>query len=217
MTESTNVVKSEPILDGGIEDNEIRVTTQGRMRNYIAYARSLFSVRPSFQSTQLTNDFHSLQDKGRKTVVLKGMGRVINKTVSLAEILKRQVKGLYQRAEIGSIRIVQSGTEDENLQNSTRLLSTIEIVLTMEPEDEKYYQPPVDESKEEPMMPANPLKQRNMKQERNTKQGRKVKTSFDSGGAPLAKTRRNRRRNVGGKKASVSGDDTKASPVEKET
>jgi hypothetical protein len=42
----------KPKADGPINENEIRITTQGRMRNYITYATTLFQV-----SNKLDNHF----------------------------------------------------------------------------------------------------------------------------------------------------------------
>lgn len=69
--------------DETISENEIRITTQGKMRNYISYASSLFQVDYQILEIQkhLTN---GAQEKGEKTVVLKAMGRAINKTGSFA-------------------------------------------------------------------------------------------------------------------------------------
>ncbi|KAH0969684.1 hypothetical protein GBA52_028476 [Prunus armeniaca] len=53
-----------------INENEIRITAQGRMRNYITYATTL------------------LQEKGSDEIILKAMGRAINKTVMIAELIK---------------------------------------------------------------------------------------------------------------------------------
>ncbi|KAF2293733.1 hypothetical protein GH714_004372 [Hevea brasiliensis] len=60
----------KPKAETAINENELRITAQGRMRNYISYALSLF------------------QDKGTDEVVLKATGRAINKTVMIAELLK---------------------------------------------------------------------------------------------------------------------------------
>jgi hypothetical protein len=42
----------KPKTDAPINENEIRITTQGRMRNYITYATTLFQV-----SNYLINPF----------------------------------------------------------------------------------------------------------------------------------------------------------------
>ncbi|KAF9613868.1 hypothetical protein IFM89_012416 [Coptis chinensis] len=70
-----------------INENEIRITTQGRMRNYITYATTL------------------LQDKGSNEIVLKAMGRAINKNVMIAELIKRRMVSLHQNTSIGSTDI----------------------------------------------------------------------------------------------------------------
>lgn len=119
-----------------IDENEIRVTAQGKMRNYVTYAASLFT------------------DKNQTTVVLKGMGRVINKTVSLAEILKRRVKGLHQLTEIGSVEVTDTTPtqeEDADPEDATRLLSVISIVLTTQPPDDCRYQAPLPDEEVEPL------------------------------------------------------------------
>ena len=63
----------KPKPDVPIEENEVRIMATGKMRNYITYASSL------------------LEEKNMETVVLKGMGRAINKTVTIVEIVKRRV------------------------------------------------------------------------------------------------------------------------------
>lgn len=40
--------------------------------------------------------------------MLKGMGRAINKTVTVAEIVKRRVVGLHQDTEISSLEITDT-------------------------------------------------------------------------------------------------------------
>ncbi|KAG7011318.1 hypothetical protein SDJN02_26222 [Cucurbita argyrosperma subsp. argyrosperma] len=60
----------KPKPESPINENEIRITSQGAIRNYITYASTL------------------LQDKRVREIVLKAMGQAISKTVSIAEILK---------------------------------------------------------------------------------------------------------------------------------
>nr|KJB58053.1 hypothetical protein B456_009G192000 [Gossypium raimondii] len=70
-----------------IDENEIRVTSQGRMRNYITYAMTL------------------LQEMGSNQIVFKAMGRAISKTVTIVELLKKRIVGLHQITSIGSTDI----------------------------------------------------------------------------------------------------------------
>ncbi|PPD81674.1 hypothetical protein GOBAR_DD21391 [Gossypium barbadense] len=60
----------KPKAETPINENELRITTQERMRNYISYAMTL------------------LQEKGANGIVLKTTGRAINKTVMIVELIK---------------------------------------------------------------------------------------------------------------------------------
>lgn len=208
MTETTDATptatktKKNANVDATIEENEIRVTAQGKMRNYVAYAATIFSESKSH------------------TVVLKGMGRVINKTVSLAEILKRRVKGLYQLAEIGSIKVVdkKSGKGDEEPTEVVRLLSVIKIVLTTEPEDKAKYQPPIDESMVEPMttsLPkrARPNRSRNKAKKSDAKDVPEASERDDTKAAKAKRLKRKRNRRAK-KEAAKEAEETTATPNE---
>ncbi|MFQ6642988.1 hypothetical protein Gotur_018054 [Gossypium turneri] len=59
----------KPKAETPINENELRIIVQERMRNYISYAMTL------------------LQEKGAKKIVLKATGRAINKTVMIAELI----------------------------------------------------------------------------------------------------------------------------------
>ncbi|CAL9760483.1 unnamed protein product [Musa acuminata subsp. burmannicoides] len=72
-----------------INENEIRITSQGRMRNYITYATSM------------------LQEKDSNEIILKAMGRAINKTIMIVELIKRIVD-LHQNTAIGSADITDT-------------------------------------------------------------------------------------------------------------
>ncbi|KAJ7549885.1 hypothetical protein O6H91_07G073600 [Diphasiastrum complanatum] len=105
----------KPRPETSISENEIRITTQGKMRNYITYATSL------------------LQDKGATEVVLKAMGRAINKTVTITEIIKRRIAGLHQITSIGSTDITDLWEPlEEGLLplETTRHVSMITITLS---------------------------------------------------------------------------------------
>ncbi|XP_035538572.1 5'-3' exoribonuclease 2-like [Juglans regia] len=97
-----------------IDANEIRITSQGRMRNYITYAMSL------------------LQEKDLSEIVFKAMGRAINKTVTIVELIKRIV-GLHQNTSIGSTDITNTWEPlEEGLLplETTRHVSMITITLS---------------------------------------------------------------------------------------
>ncbi|KAB2045973.1 hypothetical protein ES319_D01G200300v1 [Gossypium barbadense] len=80
----------KPKAETPINENELRITALGRMRNYISYAMTL------------------LQEKGANEIVLKATGRAINKTVMIAELIKRRIAGLHQNTSTGSIDITDT-------------------------------------------------------------------------------------------------------------
>ncbi|XP_077241385.1 uncharacterized protein LOC143881930 [Tasmannia lanceolata] len=105
----------KPRTETPINENEMRITTQGRMRNYITYATTL------------------LQEKGSDEIVLKAMGRAINKTVMIAELIKRRIAGLHQNTSIGSTDITDTWEPlEEGLLplETTRHVSMITITLS---------------------------------------------------------------------------------------
>lgn len=80
-------VEKPPPEAAAIGENEIRITTQGLVRNYVTYATSL------------------VQEKQVKEIVLKAMGQAISKAVAIAEIIKKRIPGLHQDTIISSVSI----------------------------------------------------------------------------------------------------------------
>ncbi|XP_010266872.1 PREDICTED: ribonuclease P protein subunit p25-like protein isoform X2 [Nelumbo nucifera] len=120
----------KPKAETPINENEIRITTQGRMRSYITYATSL------------------LQEKGSNEIVFKAMGRAINKTVMIVELIKRRIVGLHQNTSIGSTDITDTWEPlEEGLLplETTRHVSMITITLSKKELDKSSigYQPPL--------------------------------------------------------------------------
>ncbi|XP_071698235.1 uncharacterized protein [Rutidosis leptorrhynchoides] len=120
----------KPKADQAIAENEIRITSQGRMRNYITYAMNL------------------LQEKGSSEIVFKAMGRAINKTVTIVELIKRRIVGLHQITSIGSIDITDTWEPlEEGLLplETTRHVSMITVTLSIKELDTSSigYQPPL--------------------------------------------------------------------------
>ncbi|KAJ7957908.1 ribonuclease P protein subunit p25-like protein, partial [Quillaja saponaria] len=113
-----------------IDENEIRITSQGRMRNYITYAMSL------------------LQEKNSNEIVFKAMGRAINKTITIVELIKRRVVRLHQNTAIGSTDITDTWEPlEEGLLplETTRHVSMITVTLSKKELDTSAvgYQPPL--------------------------------------------------------------------------
>ncbi|KAH1073504.1 hypothetical protein J1N35_025832 [Gossypium stocksii] len=128
----------KPKAEIPINENEIRITTQGRMRNYITYATTL------------------LQEKGSSEIVLKAMGRAINKTVMIAELIKRRIADLHQNTSIGSTDITDMWEPlEEGLLplETTRHVSMITITLSKKELDVSStgYQPPLSTDQVKPL------------------------------------------------------------------
>ncbi|KAJ0462881.1 putative DNA/RNA-binding protein Alba [Helianthus annuus] len=163
----------KPRAEQPIDENEIRITSQGRMRNYITYAITL------------------LQEKGSSEIVFKAMGRAINKTVTIVELIKRRVVGLHQITTIGSTDITDTWEPlEEGLLpiETTRHVSMITVTLSTKELNTSSigYQPP---------LPADQVK---------------VATEFEyeGDGSPTARGRgRGRRgRGRGGSRATMPGE-----------
>lgn len=120
-----------------INENELRISAQGRMRNYISYAISLF------------------QDKGVDEIVLKATGRAINKTVMIAELIKRRIVDLHQNTSTGSIDLTDTWEPlEEGLLpiEMTRHVSIITITLSKKDLDSSSigYQSPIPSDQVKP-------------------------------------------------------------------
>ena len=102
---------------GGISNsdpNEIRITQQGKPRNYISYAIGLFSK------------------EGNDSITLKAMGRAINKCVTITEILKRKMP-LHQITELSSEEIIdvfEPLEEGLDVVESKRYVSCMVVTLS---------------------------------------------------------------------------------------
>ncbi|CAD5191595.1 unnamed protein product [Musa acuminata subsp. malaccensis] len=105
----------KPRPESAIDENEIRITSQGLIRNYVSYATSL------------------LEEKRVREIVIKAMGQAISKAVTIAEIIKKRIPGLYQDSAISSVSITDVWEPiEEGLVplEMTRLVSMISISLS---------------------------------------------------------------------------------------
>ncbi|XP_022930954.1 RNA-binding protein FUS-like [Cucurbita moschata] len=113
MDRYQKVEKPKPELP--INENEIRITTQGAIRNYITYASTL------------------LQEKRVREIVLKAMGQAISKAVAISEIIKKRIPRLHQLIAISSVSITDVWEPiEEGLVpvEMTRHVSMISITLS---------------------------------------------------------------------------------------
>ncbi|GAX75832.1 hypothetical protein CEUSTIGMA_g3275.t1 [Chlamydomonas eustigma] len=101
-----------------LPENELRIVANNAMKTYISLAVSL------------------LEEKGHSTVVLSSLGRAINKTVAIAEVVKRRVPGLHQITEINSTDITDTWEPTEpglNKLEIVRHVSVMSITLSKLP------------------------------------------------------------------------------------
>lgn len=180
-TDTTHIPERERAFHG--VQTEVRITSRGKVRNYVTFAANLFL------------------NKGKTAMVLRGLGNVINKTVNLAEVLKRRVKGLYTVTYIGSVRItdIVEAKEGRPARQRTTLVSVISILLTTEKPDTSVapIQEPLPDDQVQPLRkPAS--NKRNIRRKRFTKstsEGRSVSVSPQgSGGQPRAQIRSGKKR-----------------------
>ncbi|URE27280.1 Rpp20 subunit of nuclear RNase MRP and P [Musa troglodytarum] len=125
----------KPREETPINDNEIRITAQGRMRSYITYATNLLQIISKVKPTviSLVKALMAGEEKSSSDIVFKAMGRAINKTVMIVELIKRRIVGLHQIAAIGSIDITDTWEPlEEGLLplETTRHVSMITITLS---------------------------------------------------------------------------------------
>eukprot|EP00588_Corethron_pennatum_P000318 CAMPEP_0194282876 /NCGR_PEP_ID=MMETSP0169-20130528/24132_1 /TAXON_ID=218684 /ORGANISM="Corethron pennatum, Strain L29A3" /LENGTH=198 /DNA_ID=CAMNT_0039028337 /DNA_START=245 /DNA_END=841 /DNA_ORIENTATION=+ len=126
---SQNTTEDPRDRDSSALTNEIRITQQGKPRNYITYAMGLFT------------------DHGADRIVLKAMGRAVNKSVTIAEIIKRKTP-LHQITSINSCELVdvfEPLEEGLDRVESRRYVSCMTILLSKSPLDQNHigYQPPL--------------------------------------------------------------------------
>jgi len=108
--------------------NEVRITQQGKPRNYITYAMNLLA----HGSRGTDGNPHGVDQ-----IVLKAMGRAVNKAVTIAEILKRKAP-LHQITELSSVELMdiyEPLEEGLDVVESKRYVSCMTITLSKSPLD----------------------------------------------------------------------------------
>ncbi|KAJ5070417.1 hypothetical protein M0811_10889 [Anaeramoeba ignava] len=111
----------------------IKICTKGKISNYVKYGNQLI-------------------ENGNKKITIVGVGNVMNKVVSVAEILKRKNPKFHQ---INSIQFV----EIETPSKTTKKIPSISIFLSLEkPENTALgYQAPLEEEKNEEIRRLGPF------------------------------------------------------------
>lgn len=150
-----------------ISPNEIRITSTGKTRRYISYGVALLD--PTLLQQDDEDDKEQKEQRKDQQVfdfiVLKGMGQAINKTVTIAEVIKRRVANLHQLNEIHSTTITdewEPNQEGLEKQSTTRTVSAISITLskTALNVNDPGYQAPISADLIQPMQPPQPRKKK---------------------------------------------------------
>ncbi|KAH0473772.1 MAG: hypothetical protein KVP17_003717 [Porospora cf. gigantea B] len=167
-------------------DHEVRITSTGRISNYVSYIARLF-------------------DQERDTVVIRATGRPISMSVAVAEVVKRRFKNLHQLTTIGMTDIVDTyepleGTEGET-KTVSRSVPYISVTLTtngasVDKEAVGYQKPLPEEMVNE--LPLDEVVRSNVNRPRSRKPRRRVrgpsKNSAGEGDSPQANGRPRGRR-----------------------
>eukprot|EP01068_Selenidium_serpulae_P003251 Selendium_serpulae@DN2954_c0_g1_i1.p1 len=116
-------------------EEEIRVTVNGKVANYVTYAARLFN------------------EMNHETITVRATGRAMTVAVCVAEVVKRRFKGLHQVTSVGCTEILDEyEPREEGLDNKIekRQVAFVSILLTKNETvadfDAPGYQPPLDES-----------------------------------------------------------------------
>lgn len=123
---------------------EMRVKEGSKIRNLLGFAMA-----------RMQGDVQRGGRPALSQILFTGSGRAITKTITCAEIMKRQLRGLHQLSKLQYCTVrEQWQARDSASSNMTlhRLLPAIYILLSKEPLDPKEpgYQPPVELDLSEP-------------------------------------------------------------------
>ncbi|CAM9582367.1 unnamed protein product, partial [Phaeothamnion confervicola] len=126
------------------DENCVRITQATKTRNYISYCVCQFL------------------DRNVERLELKACGRAINKTVTIAEILKRRVPGLHQITELSTVDVVEVYAPlEEGLDHieNTRHVSCLAVTLSRAPLDPSHvgYQAPLPAEETQAPRPTDSL------------------------------------------------------------
>lgn len=125
--------------------NELRITQQGKPRNYISHAMNLLTAKKTDGDGS---------EPATDTIVLKAMGRAVNKSVTIAEILKRKIP-LHQITDLSTCEIIdvyEPLEEGLDVVEAKRFISCMMITLSLNPLDTTNigYQPPLPSEEMQP-------------------------------------------------------------------
>jgi hypothetical protein len=106
------VEKSKSEISPPIASNEVRITAQGKRKNYISYSLNKLNGVAASSETNEKGEVKQIPEmKAERSIVLKAMGRAMTKAVTVAEIVKRRVAGLHQITAIDTNDITDTWSE----------------------------------------------------------------------------------------------------------
>jgi DNA-binding protein len=95
-----------------------------------------------------------LAEKQHKTVILKGCGHAVTKTLRLHDLLRHGIEGLHSQVKT-VVEEVSFESRTNKDDKRTRAVPSVEIILTMDPKavtpSDPGYAPPVDPSEITPL------------------------------------------------------------------
>ncbi|EKX73268.1 conserved hypothetical protein [Theileria equi strain WA] len=98
-----------------IAEGEIRVTTLGRVSNYVTYAKKLLS-------------------SGIPVITIRGTGRAMSNVVETAEILRHMIEGLHQVTTVDTQdRLADPETTAEAGKDSKFTVCFLTVALSLDP------------------------------------------------------------------------------------
>jgi ribonuclease P/MRP protein subunit RPP25 len=131
--------------------DEVRVTTGGKIRDYVEFSLARLSVRARHHPLSCAlNDKHRIcphprldtdsafpsignpQDANGGRITLAGVGKAITKAVTVAEILKHRVVGLHQHTEFHTLAMDETFEPKEqglNTVHRRRHVSAVTVTL----------------------------------------------------------------------------------------
>ena len=118
-----------------IASSEVRITTVGKLTNYVTYAVTLLEgPAASAAATTPLAEGAAAQTQGKHSkIVLQAMGQAIQKCVLVADMLRHRVSNLHATVDISSVDVTDTWEPtEEGLKTveTTRHVSVITFTLS---------------------------------------------------------------------------------------
>lgn len=187
MDRYVKVDAPSPSLPAG--DDEVRVTTGGKIRDVVEYSLARLEVRARphpFAALKKTTEsapprsprlpIPEPQDASQGRVTLAGVGKAITKVITVAEILKRRVAGLHQRTSLHTLEMDETfEPKDEGLNVVRRKRRVGAVTVTLCGDISRIdagavgYQAPVPEDEVTPKVTARTKPKKKTNEQRGAK------------------------------------------------